>query len=289
MDENLKNQIELEVRRVLSSEASEYRNYLQNQFQHLKWGIGLIVIASSIIFVFIFGKTAIELDDYAKAQVSDRVVDYKVKKEVQDRLNTIINSETTSDDTKARIRDIAYKLSNEVMSNEVVKKLNEAVDDKLKKINVIREDELLGRLPVGSIISSISPPEKFSNLIGETDFAIVKWVLADGRAIPGSKYSTLIGTTVPDLRGMFLRGLNAGRNDGKEDPDGVDRVPGSYQGDTLKEHSHDYKTAGFHYRSFKGDDGRPRPVIEGAGKTDFTGDLETRPKNVAVYFYIKIN
>ena len=46
----------------------------------------------------------------------------------------------------------------------------------------------------------------------------------------------------PDLRGMFLRGLNnfgtGPRSDGKEDPDGASRVLGEYQDDQMQSHTH---------------------------------------------------
>lgn len=47
------------------------------------------------------------------------------------------------------------------------------------------------------------------------------WVLADGRNVSGSDYHTKTGqTTVPDLRGVHLRGKNNGRADGNQDTAG---------------------------------------------------------------------
>jgi hypothetical protein len=59
-------------------------------------------------------------------------------------------------------------------------------------------------LPIGTIIASMLQFEKFQNVAGNT------WKPADGRKVSTtSKYATLTGnTTLPDLRGMFLRGLN---------------------------------------------------------------------------------
>lgn len=108
---------------------------------------------------------------------------------------------------------------------------------------------------------------------------------------------------VPDLRGQFLRGLNHSadpevgpRNDGRQAPstEATERIFGDYQGDELKAHAHRL--------------GDENPVRGGAsgGKVDFndyaklsgklgsfdtlkTGGDETRPRNVAVHYYIKVN
>ncbi len=103
------------------------------------------------------------------------------------------------------------------------------------------------------------------------------WFLCDGRAVSSAQYPrlfTAIGTSwgsgipssttnfnLPDLRGMFLRGVNGGRNDGYHDTDAslrTNAVPvgrtdtgglvtgnpannvGSVQGDKLATHSHQW-------------------------------------------------
>jgi hypothetical protein len=159
-------------------------------------------------------------------------------------------------------------------------------------------------LPVGTILPSLAPPNIF--LKGERDKV---WRPADGRQIsPASLYAKLTGKLqTPDFRGMFLRGLNAFqdgvvRKDEKQDPDGAQRKPGDYQEDALQGHKHSSRkridAEGGNIFGWGGgqiggegeymldnimvgyaDDGHGIPRI---GK-------ETRPKNVAVYFYIKIN
>ena len=85
-------------------------------------------------------------------------------------------------------------------------------------------------VPVGTIVGSMIPPdsvpEEFRGL----------WALADGKAAPkGSEYAQL-RNDLPDLRGMFIRGINLGRGDGKEDPSG-ERNPGDTQ-ESLAAHTH---------------------------------------------------
>lgn len=134
------------------------------------------------------------------------------------------------------------------------------------------------------------------------------WFLCDGSQLSRLQFKVLfdaIGTAfgagdgnttfnLPDMRGMFARGADNGR--------GVDpgRSRGSYQPDSLKEHQHvfggddqleDYgnwqqATGGFPYDA--------RSNYGGAGKnyrtrTDplYPMAHETRPKNVAINYFIK--
>lgn len=163
-------------------------------------------------------------------------------------------------------------------------------------------------VPVGTVICSYLNFEQFSavtdNNAGSpgnmftTKFS--KWAPADGRRVPNSQFSVITShERIPDLRGVFVRGLNqfdAGPSgppmeNGKNDPT-ENRVPGSYQADELKKHSHPIVT---------NDDGTP--VTNGNYKATAyskhngptvnseeggTG-TETRPKNVALYYYIRIN
>ena len=132
------------------------------------------------------------------------------------------------------------------------------------------------------------------------------WVLADGRPVPESAYETITGnSTVPDLRGKFLRGLDNGR--------GLDlnRAMASDQAEDLKGHGHnashslswssagaktDSNLAGVLYRPI----GYPPynlsnlttgpnvPVGGSVSVTPTTGE-ETRPTNVSVNYFIKVN
>jgi hypothetical protein len=101
------------------------------------------------------------------------------------------------------------------------------------------------------------------------------------------------------LRGLFLRGLNTfdavseeeGRvsrvNENYKDPE--PRVRGSFQTDEVKPHTHPY----LHRSHFN------PPHTSGSGgsfaeqdkwaDTEKNNGKETRPKNAAVFYYIRIN
>ena len=90
----------------------------------------------------------------------------------------------------------------------------------------------------------------------------------------------------PDLRGVFIRGMNSfdngvtNRTDGNEDPDGL-RVLGVLQQDELESHTHGGRTMagsqGWCPRAGCGDYGGVSAMAS------FGGD-ETRPKNVALIY-----
>ncbi|WP_208441737.1 phage tail protein [Bartonella raoultii] len=147
------------------------------------------------------------------------------------------------------------------------------------------------------------------------------WLLCDGKEYSRNAYASLfavLGETwgkgdgqttfnVPDLRGMFLRGLDSGKNVDKG------RRLGSRQEESFKAHTHQGKTniAGRHQHRFVtvektvrviDDDEQGASVYQRVNKssvTEFagehehqiflekTGGDETRPVNVAVVYAIK--
>ncbi|TRU81408.1 MAG: tail fiber protein [Microcystis novacekii Mn_MB_F_20050700_S1] len=134
------------------------------------------------------------------------------------------------------------------------------------------------------------------------------WLVCDGEQYDVTDYpdlSQVIGFffggnlrnqfNVPDLRGMFLRGVDGGAG---KDPDAKSRVAlvnggntgdnvGSYQQDEFKTHNHKIM---LWPRSFRGADGDDKPYDnQGSvdGSTSDSGGNETRPKNIYVNYIIK--
>lgn len=146
--------------------------------------------------------------------------------------------------------------------------------------------------PVGTIVSSMLTEAEFQGEVG------AHWVLADGRDVTGSRYAQLKGiSTVPDLRGVFIRGKNNGSD--KDD----ERNLGGYQDDAFQGHRHLFRNA---TSSTGGSQNVPVASTTASGSSnagtqnilDPVADLtngsprtanETRPKNVTVNFFIKIN
>ncbi|MCH8518678.1 hypothetical protein LAT59_02870 [Candidatus Gracilibacteria bacterium] len=120
-------------------------------------------------------------------------------------------------------------------------------------------DDIGGAAPIGSVMAF------------NRDTCPAGWITADGQ------------NDTPDLRGEFIRGLDLGR--------GVDpgRTLGSFQLDELREHSHDYLRTNT-TTSSHGDRHPmvPHPSNTVSATTSVTGGDETRPRNVALLYCIKM-
>ena len=190
------------------------------------------------------------------------------------------------------------------------------LSDAASKVEEISEttEQLRSNLgvPLGTIIASSLSPSSFSEVVG--DDAVFNpeesvWSPADGRDVGRSRYGRLsTSDTAPDLRGLFLRGLNAfdpnrpRRDDKFSDPD--DRTALSLQSDAFQGHWHQLLAGKNDSGSYHAP-GDSRGHIGYSGSSSFEGrvqspspdkvngdprvDSETRPKNSAVYYYIRIN
>jgi len=177
-------------------------------------------------------------------------------------------------------------------------------------------DEYMGTgksLPIGTIISSNFKYDTFleANQYKKTDnMSKATWIPCDGRNVSASKYGKFSGV-VPDLRGVFLRNVNDynvpfdGVGKVKEDQANPDNtVAGVLQHDSYQSHFHNSQIAenrtGFpkesedsspglapHQSYWRGNKNLDSPVSIAA--TSPSGGNETRPKNISVYYYIKIN
>jgi microcystin-dependent protein len=120
------------------------------------------------------------------------------------------------------------------------------------------------------------------------------WLAADGTAVSRSTYATLfaaIATTygvgdgsttfnVPDLRGYFVRGTGT-NSDGT-----ASGTFAAKQADELKSHTHTYTFKLTTGGSSAGGD--PNSITNTSVNTGATGGTETRPRNIAMFYCIKI-
>jgi microcystin-dependent protein len=171
---------------------------------------------------------------------------------------------------------------------------------------------------IGDVKESVLTEPQFKSLLSTADQ--LKWVLADGRDVTGSRYATVTGrNTVPDLRGAYLRmaGQNAsntswnGGNLNSFQEDNTARPRNSqFTGTTNNNgaHSHTYtdprrpgRNGGFSGSSWDGYPETARYPGDNTGSTSSDGDhshtvtitgggdVETRPKTFTVNYFIKVN
>jgi len=147
---------------------------------------------------------------------------------------------------------------------------------------------------IGDVKYSVLPPYKFREENGKG------WVLMDNNIpLQGSNLNTKHGiTSLPDARGLFIRSLNLKRNDDKADPyskenNNTERQMGDFQTDAFKLHRHSIAgklleaSGGIGFYGY-GFESNSRQSTRNYSTTEDGGN-ESRPKNIALYTYIKIN
>jgi hypothetical protein len=194
-------------------------------------------------------------------------------------------------------------------------------EEQIKQLDSI----LSNFIPLGSVISSTLDFKAFKSVNSEPEEfndARSKWCPADGREISASRYAILTNEKLaPDFRGLFLRCMNIidvsesnPVDHAQIDPEGLRSDLSVLQNDSTK-----YPNAGFvigkdgsHTHKIVGHGALPgigsgagiviaqhhgptaisnKDTIENGEHSHIIngGDIETRPKNKAIYYYMKIN
>lgn len=150
---------------------------------------------------------------------------------------------------------------------------------------------------LGDVKYSVLPLKSFQKENGDC------WLLMDSIPKAFAQKFTLYKRykidSIPDARGVFLRGMNSGRNKLTGDPSG-DRPIGSFQNDENKPHTHDllmspgkgeYGTNWNLMPPLQGDDRvyDARPPMKSTYPVVASGVDESRPRNISLYIYIKVN
>ena len=120
------------------------------------------------------------------------------------------------------------------------------------------------------------------------------WQLLQGQELEVSIPLASLGVKkLPDARGLFIRGMNMGRADQFADPDGETRNITDPQTDGIAAHSHTIERIFSIGEAATGWGGGPNNMVHstyGATRqTQNSGIAETRPKNIAVYIYVKVS
>jgi microcystin-dependent protein len=161
---------------------------------------------------------------------------------------------------------------------------------------------VINMLPIGTILPYMGTTDSLAGLPAQG------WLLCNGEKLSTKDYMPLYqviknafggdaGTFyLPDLRGMFLRGVNSGTGN---DPDARSRTAqnpggntgdavGSRQPDAFQLHSHTYDhwiSTNFQLTASGNQWNPPHDFVKG-GATSNAGGNETRPKNVYTWYII---
>lgn len=162
-----------------------------------------------------------------------------------------------------------------------VSEIERVIDRGVVKINASAKN--IGSGQIGDVKYSVLNEIKFREVNGDG------WILMKQQDISNTTLCRETGyCTLSDARGVFIRGMNSDRERDTGDPEG-NRPVGEYQSDMLQKHDHGYSTGGIWNRSWRGDDSGPKTAYAKSSVTTATGGSETRPRNIALYVYIKIN
>ena len=159
----------------------------------------------------------------------------------------------------------------------------------------IKDDVNLGQ--VGDIKQSMLTEAQFQTIHGAS------WTLMDGKNIAGSSYATITGnTTLPDARGQFLRGKNNGRTALEGNTSGEVNL-GTEQFDAFQGHEHGSEAwasqdgngannthnAGYGVSGPFGENVLTKRIVNKAGYENVRLAAETRPRNITINFFVKID
>ncbi len=215
-----------------------------------------------------------------------------VTRDAVDRTLLTVTTDTTllpSSNTRAVIAKVTTNATN-VIAQELYEVAQHDTIEQLENVDITTKavgDTLTwnGTAWVASGIgTSLVPTGTIAYFYGTTPPA--GWMIANGATFSAGTYPALVAVLgsniLPDLRGVFIRGLDLGIG---YDPG---RVLNTYQADDFKSHTH------YVYADNGGFNTNPNDVVSGTDRgvvytaqTTATGGTETRPKNVALLPIIK--
>ncbi|OOQ59953.1 phage tail protein [Mucilaginibacter pedocola] len=171
------------------------------------------------------------------------------------------------------------------------------------KANEATATAMINNLPIGTVMPYMGVSETIAGLAAQG------WLLCDGKSYSQTEKAALFNIikkahggndthfNVPDLQGVFLRGVDRQHN--PRDPDSGSRsaanhggytgnAVGSYQADAFKKHTHntnEWNTSSFRI-THHDDNWNPPNERKSVASSEAGDSTETRPRNISTYYII---
>jgi len=108
----------------------------------------------------------------------------------------IVTATAYVSDIKSDVKAIQSSIND--FDKKALQKWKKNIEDKVREAD---------SLPIGTLVPTTLEPHDFKSIVGDSGGS--DWVPADGRLAKDSEYYKITGNPrVPDMRAMFLRGLN---------------------------------------------------------------------------------
>ena len=85
MEEDIKNEIELQVRQILAKEVESHRLFLEKQAQWIIRGGGLLAIVAIALFTFFYGRSWGDLVDKMSLDIDSKVIEYRLNQSAREQ------------------------------------------------------------------------------------------------------------------------------------------------------------------------------------------------------------
>lgn len=316
--------IELEVKRAIAGELEAYRNtveahqaYLEKATKYFAVSVSTLFAIASAVFVYFFQHSISEAVDKldvvgeAKNSITNHLADFGAA--VTTKMTNAINETAASAQQRAveGVKDAAFSEAGDITTGRDFRdQIKKSADQALKSIDEMTPTQLarfFNAVPAGTIVayggSNVDLQSGWLPCDGKA-YSRTDYAAALFRAI-GTSWGTGDGTNtfnVPDLRGIFLRGVNGDRSDQFADPEPNERVSLSGRGNSKNSvGSFQVDSVGPHQHAFVGTTERGRmdanersvhydhndSCVPAELQTSENSGKETRPKNAYVNYIIK--
>lgn len=170
MDQDFKEQVELEVRRITSAqelemrklhseEAREFREFLQKQFRYITFGVTTFAIVGAALFIWFFSDSVEKTREEMRATVDAKLIDYRIVGSLKDRLKDLVELAAKNDTTSEIIESKVLETSQRVVKEIADQLIKDAVATEVNSIEALDLDGLLFRalIPSGAILAFDTP------------------------------------------------------------------------------------------------------------------------------------